>query len=482
MFPLQTFAPDLNPLTPGICLDMDGAYPSEGGGLAPVPGVTEMSAALASKCLGCLSFRDMDANFRTIAGTSAKLYELQADLTFLDVSKAGDYTTSEYWRFAAWGNWLIATNYAENVQVQKIQSNDFADLTGAARAKYVTASNNFLILANVYDGAAYGNRLQWCAQGDAEDWTPSSTTQAGYYDLTDTSGDITGLAKLGEYIVVFKETAIYLGSYIGPPAVWSFRRIGSFFGTLSNEAVVETEIGLFYPSNDDFYLFDGNYPQRIGSGVRKWFLDSVDRTFIKSVIGSYDGVRRLLFWHFPTNADNTGSCVDCLIYDLKNQRWGRKQMTVEASLVHWQPIITYDTIAEFWATYDAIASPLTYNSPIWSETSFSIAIFGSDHKLKRLNGAPDATTLKSHYQGNPMAIMEVYGVWPYFGTEPDTCIIYPLVRNTLGSTASTGTASTVVNEKADMITAGRYFGLELTLTGEFELFGVDVLGKEIAKN
>lgn len=480
MFPLKSFAPDANYLTPNIVLDLDGGYPSENGGIASLPAPSDMSEALASACLGCFSFRDLSANFRTIAGTATKLYELAVDTTWTDVSIVTGYSTTNRWRYVAWGNWIIATCYDNAIQVQKTQGGTFANLGGSPpQAKYITSAQNFVITAHIY---GYTNRVRWCAQGNAEDWTPSTTTQAGHIDLSDTPGDITGLAKLGEYIVVFKESAIYLGEYIGPPVIWSFRRIGSFFGTLANDAVVETEKGVYYISNDDFFMFDGNYPQRIGAGVRKWFLERLDRTYAAFMFGGYDGLRKLIFWFFPTNDDSTGACVDCLIYDVQSNRWGRKQISAEVALVQWTPSVTYDTIATFFATYDAITSPVTYDDPFWSETSFAFAYIGTDHKLKRLAGTSTSSSMTTHYQGNPVAQMEIYQVWPYFTVEPDTCVIYPVKKTTLGASVSTGTGSTVSNGKADMISSSRYHAMHLAITGNYEITGLEVDGQEISRN
>jgi hypothetical protein len=484
MYELKTFAPDVNPLTPGVCLSVDGAYPSEGGGFAPVPTGRAMSSAMGAACLGCFTFRDLDSSFRTIGGTSTGLYELSvADLSWTDVSNTSGYTVSNRWRYAAWGNWVLAANIDEVVQVQKTSGAAFTDLTEAPNAKYITASQNFVIIGNVNDtGTPYENRIQWSAIGDAEDWTPSTTTQAGYYDLVDTPGEITGLVKMGDYIVVFKESAIYLGSYVGTPVVWSFTKVGSFFGTLACDAIIETERGIFYPSNDDFYVYDGTTPQPIGVGIRKWFLDTVDRTYIYNMVGHYDGTRKIIFWHFPTDGSG-GDCNDCLIYDINTSRWGRKSgFEVEAVLTHWNAVIVYDTIEDFWATYDDITTPITYDDGIWSETSFGAGYIGSDHILYRLNGTPASATLKTHYQGNPMSHLEVYTVWPYFGTEPSTCVVYPLKKTTLGAAASTGSASTLANGKADSISNARYIGMELLISGTWEIYGLDVESKEISRN
>lgn len=482
-FPITTFAPDMPPTTPGIALDVDGVYPSDGGGFSPVPGPSAMSEALASECLGAFTFQDLSVNFRTVAGTQTNLYELQADNTWIDVSAStSGYSVTDKWDFAAWGNWLLAVNYGADTQKQTATGSDFAALGGSPpQAKFITCSNNFVILANVTDTSAHTNRVQWCAQGDAEDWTPSATTQAGYDDLDDTQGEITGLVNLGEYVVVFKESSLYLGQYLGPPQIWGFRKISSTHGCKAGNAFVVNQDGLFYPAADDFYMFDGNLPRPIGKGIRKYFVDNMNHTYAHKVLGAIDYKRGLILWFFP-NTSSTGTCNDCLIFDTKTARWGRKEFGAEAVLVHWQSGVVYDTIADYYATYDAITTPIIYDSPWWSQASFDIAIVDTSHILQRLSGSPDTSTILTGYQGNPVSRMEVTNIWPNFATDPTRCLVSPVTKPTMGGSATTGSASTWSNGKVDMVVNARYLAMSMAFLGNYELISLDVEGKEISRN
>ena len=483
MFPLQTFAPDLNILTPGILLDCDGWAPAPTGGMRTVPGPKTMADPLPSECLGAVSFKDLAINIRTVAGTATKLYELGSQKSWNDVSKAGGYSVGG-WQFVPWGNWLIAVAYDSAVQVQKGRGQTFVDLGGnPPRARYAIGLNNFIVTADVYGDNPYPYRVQWCAQGNAEDWTPSSSTQAGYQDLVDTPGGITGLAKLAEYLIVFKRSSIYLGQYVGPPIIWSFRRLGGFLGTQAHRSIVETEAGLYYFGDDDFYLFDGNVPSRLGEGVRDWFLNRLDRTYVNNMVAGYDAVRGQIFWWFPTKEDGSSKCADCLIFDVKTGRWGRKKTYAEAALIHWAPSVTYGSITDYYATYgDLQASGLAYGDGFFSESSFGLAYFDENHTLTRFGGKAGQAVLLTGYQGNQMVWSEVYGARPWFSVRPDSCTINPVTKAVMGGASATGNpAELQANGKADFISSGRLHAMMFTTQGDAVLEGLDVEYLEVAK-
>jgi hypothetical protein len=468
---IATFAPDANPMTPGILVEASGVYPSETGGIRAVPSAGPFTDALGAVCKGAFAFQDLSASFRTIAGTAAGLFEL-SNSAWTDVSKAGGYT-ADRWRFAAWGDYILATNNTDAVQVQTAAGADFADLAGTPPlAKFITCAQNFVILANIPTAE---NRIYWSAQGDHTDWTPAISTQCGYVDLSDSPGNITGIARMGDDIVVFKERSLYHGSYVGPPYVWAFKRIPAFCGTPSQDSVVELENGVYYTGEDDFYLYDGNLPKRVGQGVRFWFLNTVDRKYQAKVAGVYDGVRRLIFWFYPTQASGTGELVEALIFDYQTGRWGRIIQAIEAGLIHWGANVTYDTIADFFATYNAI--DIYYDSPWWSANSFGLAVIDTDHKLARLNGTPGSASVTTGDLGSLTGWSRIFRAWPYFNITPTTCTITPQMKVKLGATATAGTGNAVKTDgSADQDLSGKFLNLKLNMTGDFEIatFDADV--------
>lgn len=477
---LSTFAPDANPLNTGIALSVTNVYPSETGGMRATPTAVAVTNALDSTCLGCFAFQDLSNNFRTIAGTATKLYEL-SNMTWADVTPVGGYTATK-WRFAGWGDYILAVNASQIVQIQTAASGDFADLAGSPIAKYITASNNFVICANIYN---YENRVYWCAQGDHTDWVPSLSTQAGYYDLSDTPGPITGIARMQDSIVVFKDRSMYLGTYTGPPYVWNFKQIQTQSGTYSQESVIEHKLGVYYAGADDFYYYDGTTPKGFGTGVRWWFMNNMDRGYQPNIIGVHDGKKRLMFWFYPTAADGTGKPVEALIFDYKGERWGRIVLPIEAALIHWTQGITYDTLSTYFATYTLLeANAPYYDSPYWSAKSFGVGIIGSDHKMSFLTSTPGTSQIITGDSGSLKGYSRVLKAWPYFNVAPTTCSISSLAHTTLGATASlVGSAQSLKSDgSVDLNCSAKFIRLQMDMTGDWEIVGFDAEVNTVSVN
>ena len=75
MIPLQGFAPDVDPNTPGALVDCEQVIPYESG-LKGAPSCVNVGvSALAATCVGSASVSDLSGNRRLYAGTAANLYE-----------------------------------------------------------------------------------------------------------------------------------------------------------------------------------------------------------------------------------------------------------------------------------------------------------------------------------------------------------------------------------------------------------------------
>ncbi len=72
-----------------------------------------------------------------------------------------------------------------------------------------------------------GRCIRWCDIEDYTDWTTSSANNAGEYILPGQAA-IVGGCNLGEYILVWTESALWMGRFLGDPAQpWAFDKIAN---------------------------------------------------------------------------------------------------------------------------------------------------------------------------------------------------------------------------------------------------------------
>ena len=124
----------------------------------------------STRVFGAFSFIDDDGTVANFAGDQFELYT-QSGSSWINVSLASTssntYATpgEGQWRFTAYGQRIIATNLADEIQSYLIgTSTALAVLsTDAPKAKDVAVVNNFLVCVHTDDGTIRPNRVQWSA-------------------------------------------------------------------------------------------------------------------------------------------------------------------------------------------------------------------------------------------------------------------------------------------------------------------------------
>ena len=485
-YPITGFAPDANPLAVdrGILLDADGIYPTDNGGIAPLPSPVSTGLPLDERCIGLHQHRFLGTNhYRLFAATSSKIYEYTPG-GWINISRPSGYagTYGYRWNFVSWGDDVVATNFSDPIQLNT--GGGFGDVgENAPRAKYIVVAKDFLVLAYTYDDE-YGlstSRVWWSAPL-VYDWQPSLSTQAGYYELYSTPGHITGLANLGDDFLVFKENAFYIASYVGPPFVWHFRLVSDRVGIRDQGCVVSTESGVFFIGPDGFYHFDGaSLHRQSGHVVWHWFRKNLNDVTAGNIVTCVDPIRHLIFIFFPS----TGSTLpdDCLIYHYPSGNWGRWKYGVTAAIDLVHTNVSYDTIQDYFETYDSITnSGITYSDPWWSAKIHTMALFNNENQMQYMTGPPVDSYFQTGFIGMPESIEKYYRVWPLFKTYPKYCIITPKMLKYMCDTGvEEGVAAPLVEGKADILGSGRYMGLRYDLSGNYEIFGYDFVSDTISQ-
>jgi hypothetical protein len=238
-------------------------------------------------------------------------------------------------RFTQFGNDIIAVNQGASPQVWNVQgaTNFFTALGGSPPKGSVvqSVSNNFVFITGA---AAPYDDWSTAAAGTDNSWTPSLTTLAATGRLEDTNGPITALKPLYQLLsfACYKQTATYLGQFVGPPTIWQFTPISTAIGTFSQESVVDIGGIHVFPSFYDFYAFDGDSLQKIDTPLHDYFYKTCNITACSqpaqpgspvtsspsNIIGAFDYLSNTVFWFFPT----TGTVLDTWIaWNIKSNKW-----------------------------------------------------------------------------------------------------------------------------------------------------------------
>lgn len=478
MIPIQGFAPDLEAPTPGVLVDCDQFIPYRTGMEAAPSGDTPSDVpALAAACIGAAVVTLLDGTRRVIAGTTTNLYELTGG-AWVDESRTvgGAYTggVDTRWALCQFGNTTIASNRSDAMQYSTGATINFADISTAPKAEVVFTVGAFVMALNVNDGTEKPDGWHCCAAYDATDWTASVTTQATKGRLVATPGELTAGLSLGEYAVAYKTQSMYLGQYVGSPAVWDWLLVpGGGAGCVGKDAVCDIDGAHFFVGQDNFWIFDGTRPVQVGDNqLRQWFFDNSDPESLYKTKCVYDRQQNRVWIFYPSAGSTT--CDSALVYHLVSKQWGRANRSIEAAVNYVNSGVTFDTLSSEAATYDALPA-VSYDSQYWLLGGRALAVFNTSHQLQTLTGAPLDCSFTTGDAGDDEAVTLLKQVRLRFGAgyAPTTASCTTYHKMSSGDAYTTGTTSSINDGKFDVLKAARWHKAEISMTGAVRVTGIN---------
>lgn len=271
------YAPDIDSnwiVSPGTLTHVNAFAPLQSGSLGSIGTANYFSSSTLTGTdhLVAKTFRQVDGSVRLLTFRVSDIDEYNSSAS--RTNRGTGYSASTVmWSAAAWGNQIIACNYLD--ATQSSTGAGFSGLGGSSpKARMVAANLDFVMLADVDDGGSnvYSDMVWWCALRNPASWAPSPATQAGNIRRLEAPGPIRALVAYGKSFVVFKDNAIMVGTYIGPPYVFGWQMVSSRIGCVGQNAVCELDGKLYFLHTSGFYQFDGQRIQPAGLPIFQSFL------------------------------------------------------------------------------------------------------------------------------------------------------------------------------------------------------------------
>jgi hypothetical protein len=475
MTPILGFAPDASPDTPGALLDCMHVIPYESGMKGAPTAIATATAALAAECRGAAVVTKLDGTRRVFAGTQTKLYELTGGV-WTDRSVAGSYVGSSEsrWSFCQFGDTSIASNLTDNMQSSAAGA--FADITGAPKARIVMSlSNNFVMALDTNDGTfgAQSDRWRTCAQNNQADWTPNVATGANTGRLIAKEGGISAGLPLGDYAVVYKKNAVFLGRYVGGGATFQFNLIpGGDAGAIGQEAVCDIGGAHFFVSNDNFWIFDGTRPLPIKNAPRQWFLANSSALYRSRTKCIFDKQNKIVRVNYPS-LNSTGACDACLVYHVDTNEWGRDDVTVEAVLNYISPGVTINQLDNYASTINGLPD-IPYDSQFWLAGGQSPCYFNTSHQLVSMTGVTADSSITLADSGDDDVVTLFDRLRVRYQLSPSSAVAYGYVKMSEGDSLAAGTSCPLNDGKFDLLQSGRFHRVRIDMMGAHKESAYDV--------
>ena len=321
------------------------------GTIRPVGGWRKRTTdQLAGKARGFINWRDNSNNRRIDIGTHTKLYHLSESNTLTDITPTsfttgdadavlkigygystygsfaygvprpdtGSFTAATTWSLDTWGEYLVGCSSKDGklVEWQLNTANDAVAITNAPTGNIglITTQERFLFALG-----AGGNprKVQWCDQENNTVWTAAATNQAGDFELT-TIGSLMCAKRTRGATILFTDVDVHVATYIGPPYVYSFERIGSSCGVISKQAVAATDNSCIWMSNSGFWVYDG-FVKPLASDVGDYVFTNLNTQQASKVYSVHLSTYGEIWWFYPSSASNENDSY--VTYNYREGHW-----------------------------------------------------------------------------------------------------------------------------------------------------------------
>ena len=340
------------------------------------------SNGLTNRCQGFASFKSSAGNITSFAGDSTKLYRYLAN-SFSDVSGSTTFSTpnDNDWKFTQFGNYIIASNGANNPQVWQLDSStNFSDLGGSPPTFFHTAVvRNFVVSGWQPTNR---NKLHWSAIGNHASWS-IGVDQSDEETLFDTS-EITGIVG-GEFGIILCVNKIFQLNFVGGSSIFQIRAIEQERGAIAHGSIVTVGSETYFLSQDGFCRTNGESTTLIGENkIDKWFDDSLDQSNLLRITSGHDPLNKLIFWSYPTTNSSNGNPDRILCYNYSADRWSYVDIATQRVSSAFTTGTTLEALDNISTDIETFTD--SFDSRIWQGGTLFFSAFDGNNKFGTFSG------------------------------------------------------------------------------------------------
>jgi hypothetical protein len=348
VFPLPDFLPDQTPNS-GTLEGLENAFPIVRG-FAPVRAFQSISEAVSGDFKGGAAVIADDGTSYLLVGTTTALLRYSAgSWTVLD----DELTVSNQWRFAGFGNFVVAVNGSVTYEVD-LAAGTAAPLAGAPAGKSVAVVDPYVVIGQD------ASDLISVFTSDVNDHTRWIPDEGATQQPMLAGGEVMGLAG-GEYGVILQRRRLVRMNKTGDPLFpFEYDPITENVGCASKGSVAQWGRSVFFLSDQGFMaLEDGQQLVPIGT-------EKVDRTFqelvppddYERIFSAVDPVRKLVMWGVPGNPGFL------FFYNYELQKWGLASLPLQGVFAAFTSSQTLEEVSAEFPDLDLME--LSLDDPMFS--------------------------------------------------------------------------------------------------------------------
>lgn len=147
--------------------------------------------------------------------------------------------------------------------------------------------------------------VQWSDVGNFFQWTANAETQAGNFVLSSGSKIIGGMAVANQNLL-WTDLDLWAMTYIGPPDVFGFNKIGAGMGLASAHALQQLRGAVFWMGPSNFFVYSGGSANVIPCPVWDAVFQNLNTAFAQNICALPNTPFNEIGWAFPSLSSSNG--------------------------------------------------------------------------------------------------------------------------------------------------------------------------------
>ncbi len=269
---------------------------------------TEVTVTIASPCVVTFSTTIPDNTALRLLTTGALPTGLVPGTIYYAVNSTG--TTCNL-AATAGGTPIITTGTQSGTHYLSVRGILLSSLANATDVPIkqtcitVSDANRFMFALGCTEfGSTVFNPMlvRWAKGESITDWTPSSTSDAGFVQLSRGSKIITA-AQARQELLVWTDSSLYSLQYVGYPNQWPAQLVGDNISIVGQNAATYASGVSYWMGVDKFYKYDGRTQSLRCDLLRYIFSDINTQQYAQVYAGTNEGFNEI--WWFYCSADST---------------------------------------------------------------------------------------------------------------------------------------------------------------------------------
>jgi len=176
-----------------------------------------------------------------------------------------------------------------------------APITNAPDAyALVTTQEGILMALGADDGTVLNPRyIKWSGLQNNTDWTPTATNQSRDQTLQ-TQGRIMLGKRVSDGVLVLTDEGAFRASYVGPPFVYTFARVGSGCGAVSRQSCAVTQSAAFWMGRNGFFQYNG-FVTPLSCDVQDYVFSRINDSQVSKVCAVLNPDFNEVWWLYPSS-------------------------------------------------------------------------------------------------------------------------------------------------------------------------------------